>query len=533
MTQYTLTLVDVRRVQSYLFNANELKQNLGASALVEQATHDWIEQALEGRHNIKTDYTLDDTHAIERGELDAEVIFLGGGNAAILFPDGGDDPPSRRFARAFTRSLLERAPGLEAAVAYVPDIDLSQPKALLNAWQKMQQKAMPTQKEGHLIAQPLLGLAVTAECAYTGLPAVAEEMEDGRGTLLSAQAYAKQSGPTVVAAKERLNRLLPIDGFEYPSDFDDLGSKHGHASTLAVIHADGNSMGKRIQRYTEHEDNREMIRCMRKFSESVNVVGLNAMQSVSQWLARVIHDQEQTIVDCHDKSMTIKLTNHYLPLRPLVFGGDDVTIVCDGRLGLALAAKLLESFSAQTLPDEEKAYACAGVAIVHTHYPFARAYALAEELCKDAKKQARAWDGDSRVSVINWHLASSGLTLDWGEIKRREYQDGNLLLRPLAMNWAEAVGNVEQWRTWQAFTEQIEAFRDKTWSTRRNKLKDLRMALRKSPDVTRQFTQLHEKLPPIPTLQDEDVRQSGWLGARCLYFDALEADDLFIYPNEA
>lgn len=543
MTLYTLTLVDVRRVQPYLFNANELKQNLGASALVEQATHDWIAEALKGRrHNIELtpfQYEVKDRGAIEHGELDAEVIFLGGGNAAILFPDDEAHSPSRMFTRSFTRSLLERAPGLEVAVAHVDQVDLSKPGALRGAWKEMQQSAMPRQKEGRLVSQALLGFGVTAECAYTGLPAIAEPFdENGRGTLLSAQSDAKQSKETVEAAKKRLTTLLPIDGFEYPSQFDDLGSDHGHASTLAVVHADGNSMGKRIQRHVERDDNREMIQRMREFSEAMNQIGLNAIRKVCDWLVHIIdvgEDGKRIVLDRYNDKMFVRFGNSfYLPMRPLVFGGDDVTFVCDGRLGLALASKLLESFSQQTLPDGEPVYACAGVAIVHTHYPFARAYALAEELCKDAKKQARAWDDQSRVSLLNWHMASSGLTLDWGEIKRREYQNGNLLLRPLATNWAGDVTTVKQWRTWETFAnEQIKVFRDKeSWSKQRNKLKDLRIALRTGETATKQFTQLYGELPSISMLKEKEVQQTGWFESQCLYFDALEADDLFIYPKE-
>ena len=90
--------------------------------------------------------------------------------------------------------------------------------------------------------------------------------------------------------------------------------------------------------------------------------------------------------------------DRFFPVRPLIFGGDDLTLVCDGRLGLALAAVYLKAFHTHTtsefsrldFPDRDKkisdelkkpAYACAGVAIVKTHYPFARAYKLSSALC--------------------------------------------------------------------------------------------------------------------------------------------------------
>ena len=66
--------------------------------------------------------------------------------------------------------------------------------------------------------------------------------------------------------------------------------------------------------------------------------------------------------------------------RALVFGGDDVTFVCDGRLGLSLATLYAREFAAETAkrPECGPLTARAGIAIVKTHYPFARAYALAD-----------------------------------------------------------------------------------------------------------------------------------------------------------
>jgi len=538
MTSTTLTLIDVRHVQAYLFNANELKQNLGASAIVEQATHDWIFEFLPARRNAewnKQEFQVDfEDKSIDGNQLDAEIIFMGGGNAAILF---SSDQEARSFSRRYTETLMVRAPGLEAAVAHVDDVDLSRTGAIREAWQRIQQVEMPRQKEGRLVSQPILGLSVTAECAYTGLPAVAEIAKGQGRILVSAESYKKQSSEIVNAAKDRLGGLLNIEGFEYPTDFEELGSERGSSSFLAAVHVDGNGMGKRIQNYTEHDDNREMIRRMRLFSEKVNQIGLNAMKAVRDYLATGIHladDKKRSyaLADRFDEQEIIRLKDNFLPIRPLVFGGDDITFVCEGRLGLSLAVKILEAFSNAQLPDGIKTYACAGVAIVHSHYPFARAYALAEELCQSAKQQARLWDEQSRLSLINWHITSSGLTLDWNEIKEREYQDGKLLLRPLVINKADDV-SAPAWQTWETLTDQISGFRQKPWSTQRNKQKDLREVLRKGSDATRKFTGLHGDLPKISTAQPKpDANKTGWIDQQCLYFDALEAMDLFVYPME-
>jgi hypothetical protein len=558
MTIPTLTLIDIRRVQGYLFNANELKQNLGASALVEQATHEWVFGALPQKRNAQWDAkgyrVVFDEKAIEKDGLDAEVIFMGGGNAAILF---STFDMAKSFTKEYTESLLVNAPGLEVAVAHVKDVDMGKSGAMREAWKTMQEVEMPKQKEGRLVSQPLLGLSVTAECAYTGLPAVAEVLknpntplnQETRGVLVSSQSFVKQTEETVKSAKQRLNDLLDINYFQYPSDFEELGGERGKSSFIAVVHADGNSMGKRIQAYTEDEDNREMIHHMREFSEKVNRIGLEAMQAVRDYLLDQFTYKEEPykVIDRFDPNEAIRLMKnpqkkYLLPLRPLVFGGDDITFVCDGRLGLAFAAKLLQAFYNAELPDKKKTYACAGVAIVHSHYPFARAYALAEELCQSAKHQARSWDPEdnakgtgSRVSLINWHIASSGRTLDWDETQKREFanQHGQLLLRPLVVDKATDIAT-PAWQTWQTFTEQVAGFRLPTsfWSTQRNKQKDLREVLRKGADSTRKFTKQNGELPGFAAAPTNNVVDTGWIEKQCLYFDALEALDFFVYPEE-
>jgi hypothetical protein len=103
----------------------------------------------------------------------------------------------------------------------------------------------------------------------------------------------------------------------------------------------------------------------------------------------------------------------------LVYGGDDVTFVCDGRLGLALAALYLEKFEQHTASDDEQFFACAGVSIAKAHYPFARSYSLSNELCKSAKQLVRS--NDQSASAIDWHLAASGLLGSLKEIRQREY----------------------------------------------------------------------------------------------------------------
>jgi hypothetical protein len=176
------------------------------------------------------------------------------------------------------------------------------------------------------------------------------------------------------------------------------------------------------------------------------------------------------------------------------------------------------------------------VAIVKSHYPFARVYGLAEALAKSARKyraeikqRQKEWEG----TCLDWHFALSGLSGDVEEIRRREYTtagDNRLHLRPLTLTDNPLEGGA---RAWPTVRRLLQDFQGESWAGRRNKVKALRDALREGPDAVKQFrTQYDATLPAIAAVSEFAV--SGWVawdsrdGGRCGYFDALEAADWFM-----
>ncbi|PJF37524.1 MAG: hypothetical protein CUN55_21625, partial [Phototrophicales bacterium] len=98
---------------------------------------------------------------------------------------------------------------------------------------------------------------------------------------------------------------------------------------------------------------------------------------------------------------------------------------------LDLAVTFLSAFekhSQKILPTPLTA--CAGIAIVKAHYPFAQAYDLAEELTSNAKQARHSFDEEDAPSAIDWHVTAGGLYGDLEVIREREYQvaEGSLTL---------------------------------------------------------------------------------------------------------
>ncbi|MFT4228498.1 Cas10/Cmr2 second palm domain-containing protein [Micropruina sp.] len=140
---------------------------------------------------------------------------------------------------------------------------------------------------------------------------------------------------------------------------------------VAVVHADGNSLGNLITSLASPEE-------LAGFSRALTAVTEAAFGEAVESLAR-----ENWIV-------------------PLIIGGDDVTFVCDGRHALAVTRAYLAAFERHAAATEAIAgpaqretgrrhlTACAGIAFVKPHFPFHAAHELAEQLCRSAKTATKA-----------------------------------------------------------------------------------------------------------------------------------------------
>lgn len=455
-TKYTLTIIDTTGIQAYIFGSNRLRENIGASHRVHQATGEYVQQALQ--HALGETHDL--AHLASEPPLEhtpdrrCEVIYAGGGNVLLLFRtlDDAKKDDAKKMVHELSKLLHTHAPSLRIAAAHRPfdwhtDFLGRHDGVLAHLYAQLGQR-----KQLRLPEAPPLALGVTLACASTGLPAVAPDETDQNPSprFISAATLGKLNARD--AADQRFQNILTPITKEYaiPKDFDDLGRSRDQQSYIAVVHIDGNGMGKRFEQVgAEVTDNRDFIKAVRDLSTQINQAAMtalnNTLAALTKALAAQLTEEQLTtearlwlksIIDFCNNLPKDTSSLHFLPFRPLVFGGDDVTFVCDGRLGLALAHRFLIEFeqATRTLPGET-AYACAGVAIVKSHYPFARAYALAEELCQNAKRALRK-DGISNCSALDWHIVASGRTDSISAIREREYRNSNgkpLTARPLLL----------------------------------------------------------------------------------------------------
>jgi hypothetical protein len=527
-------VIDTAGIQKYIFGSNSLQHNIGASGLVHCATHDWVFEGLMdlGETNINridNKIKIDSKKGIENDSLNSELIYAGGGNAIIVFRT---IDLAIKFTQNLTFKVLLEAPGLQLIISH-SDFDWdtqSLSKKIDDTMWKVNQKKM-----NHEHSRPLLGLGVTVDCQYTGLPANdfrLESKRDEKKKYISSEVGKKLD--FFHMANDRLNSMIPKDqkqDIEFTYNFNDFGTKH-ESSYIAVIHTDGNGMGNRIKKiariYKEEikNKNRNYINDIRAFSKSIEDTAEKALRATIKQIFDSITENGKIggKIEIRDR----------IPFRPIVFGGDDVTFVCDGRMGLSLAHFYLNQLTSTKLSDKDFLYARAGVVVVKSHHPFSRAVALAEELAETAKKYIKDQKktlGEENLSAIDWHFASSGPIGKLSDIRQREYTvkfdnniDGKLNMRPLRL------GNSDKdWHSWETFTAIIKELNQKKWSEKHNKLIGLREPLRFGPEVVQQYLQIN-KLPDLYSIPgDPGSAKTGWVANDCCTcFDAIEALEYFV-----
>lgn len=574
-----LLIIDTTQIQPYIFGSNRLRENVVASYLVNAATQDWVVGNLPSKHNVivvkervgqRFGFTDD---KIEDGALQAEVVYMGGGNAAILFDSKGS---CSQFVRDHTRFVMRHAPNLQLVI-YQRPFNFDQDN-LYDVMTDIFENLLDQHKQARTRSNPLLGLGVTAVCQSTGLPAITmSETLSKRETPYpaSAEIAAKTKKGNLDAANGRLRTYLQFDKpshnlFEFPSDLDQIGRTEDEHSYIAIVHADGDGVGSRLVEIGAKDSaknnpgakprllNRSYVQTRRDFSIQLDQAARTAMQETLHFLQdkiKLTTDKEGKAVHYIEHCnafgdvlprLELKCSEHgfYLPFRPIVFGGDDITFICDGRLGLALANDYLKRFRAKTAQLLQnhigELTASAGIAIVKSHYPFARAYGLAEDLGKSAKKYRTKLKQDHGYGggCLDWHFAMSGLMGDLETIRDQHYQtpQGSLTVRPVTIE-----DNPEQaYRSWEFVYDGLAQFQDldtplekgPNWSTRRNKIKALRDVLREGGVATKQFIKSYD-IKRLPHFDNSELfEETGWNEKYCGYYDAIELADWYMVAEE-
>lgn len=468
-------LFDTRSIQKYIFSSSRLKTQIGASYLVDRVFDDVLLPVIR---EVCGAAELDDATWREVVSPDwtampqkARVAYIGGGNAMILLrADAGE--AAAEIVRRFSKELLVRCPGLQTGAA-IGTVDLASdgswpPKmanrtALVLKLKEQQNTAFP------LTTIPYTGLTLAAD----GADETATSYDTSRKRYIAESEAAKlrvatprpeggalQPARAEQALLEKLAGILTdeeksrfMENAVFPSELDKLGQKETE-NYIAVVHIDGNNMGKKFADLTTlsaYKNKSQEIRTatIRAFAELV----LSMKEDSFPFLAQR--------KDAEGK--------RYLPVRPLILGGDDMTFVCAAKVAFDCTEFIMKSLLAKGVDT------CAGVAILPTAYPFFRGYEIAEQLCDSAKgrmrklaneREGRREEASCWLDFLRLH-GEQAPTL--AEIRRQEYRAalGSLHFGPYRIDG----------ESHYAFTRLRELAEGLAKSLPSSKLKDLRAVL--------------------------------------------------------
>lgn len=418
-----LLLIETSGNQNYIFSTNKLRENIGASELTYQIGTKYVLNEVS-KHSDKVIYD-DNPLQLQRNLLDTnlnpivgngnkvEVIIATSGKAILLVDEDENQQISKEIIRNVTKNALKDMPGLKVngAIVRVKD-DLSD---IHEAIGEVHRKLDENRYQIPSNEQRFMRLPFVAPCATSGLPAQTFDKEGDKEILVSQLSKTKAENKTY--GIQRIKKVF--SGIKFISS-----EKIEKCEWVAVIHADGNGLGEIFLNFEDvsKAQNRKYIELYRKFSLKLDRCTISATKVALEnlWNVKAKEFAEKKRVNVGELSED-DLEKIKIPVVPLVFGGDDLTVLCEGKYAVKFVKDFLDEFFEQTKSNElvksivgEKGLGiCAGIAIIKPHYPFHQAYELAEQLLKSAK-QVKEKSPNTPATALDYHVLydSAGASLD-------------------------------------------------------------------------------------------------------------------------
>ncbi|MCI9615149.1 MAG: hypothetical protein HFG93_08345 [Dorea sp.] len=372
-----LAMYDVRGIQDYIFRSNDLQEIIGASNLVEDIIITGLQQVIISnkewdKREFLTDWENDKgTEFLENIDIKMQVLFIGGGNAYVLFRNGD---LCSQMNKKMAKYVLDETYSLNLAVAVVMKTDnYKDDYEKINIEMRRIKARMSETK-------PAGSLPFMATDSITGFPLSVYKgrkmmkYEDGIEYLCTESWLKRKHFPK----EENAEKIL-----------DNMVTGKGDNSTLALIHIDGNNMGKRLKEIMEDkEDYSQAVVTMRNISKNIKYGFRECFKVCEEYVDRV--------------SDQIRQDRQGRLIRKIILAGDDITFICNAQAAIGAVEAFLKETCEHTLFWEDqknttenenyKKYglsACAGITYFNSHFPFSDAYRVAESCCLNAKKRAK------------------------------------------------------------------------------------------------------------------------------------------------
>jgi hypothetical protein len=349
----------VQGIQNFIFQTNQLKEIAGASEIVEQICTDTFKKEAQISEN------------------DPNIILNAAGNIKYIFDKKEN---CERFVRNFPKVVMEMAQGITISQAVVAVGD-----PLTNADMQLLEQRLRTQRN-KVVQMPSTNLMVSEIARKTGSAAI-EFVYDGDDKMAVDLAQVQKRKMADASTKNLLNKMVGQEDFllkRFPTEMADIASSDSN-NWIAVVHADGNNLGQKIIAMVNTLKADKIQKAMKELSEILNKSTIKAAKLAFDAVIGVQTDAK-------------------FAFRPVILGGDDLTVIIRGDLAIDFTKIFLEQFeiiTKQNFHNFKRDYkleydlfgegltACAGIAFIKVTYPFHYGVKLADYLCQEAKKVSK------------------------------------------------------------------------------------------------------------------------------------------------
>lgn len=418
--KFGYVVLEVGGIQKYILSTGKLKEMIGGSELIESLSAKYLDDFAQNNHlNILKEI---------RKPVDNEILPLqrNAGAMHLLF---SSEAKGREFLQNFGLKLLEDFPGLPIFGA-LEECEFTS-SGIREAKFKLSNK-ITDQRNKYPTSTGMQLLPICAEAPLDGEPAIGKVSygKNASSEIISLSSKTKRNEQLLEDSKGRLREIEPDEGVGPDLKWsDDLEEIACGSEKVAFIHIDGNDLGKRFRQELENISDKETDEDKTGQQSSSEDRYQNAI-NVIKTMSALSNTVKETTTAAFKKGLSeclkhTKLTDNtgkkLVPARPLVLGGDDVTVVIRADLALYFIdafVKEFERYSNQELGKKnpnDKLTVGVGMVVCPTGYPFLKAFDLSEELVKNSKELTAHMD--NRPSSMDYIVITNDTENDLDSIR--------------------------------------------------------------------------------------------------------------------